>query len=125
MILKLELDKHAKTSEGKTLRSIVEDKVGRYSCHHVVATVVPSGSGKTVTVVDLMSKHFVICCVCCIPSPAVSPGLKDPNFIKLAEDVESINTTINDREHGSMREPQDIDSEMKALAEDCVEIASK
>jgi len=57
--------------------------------------------------------------------PPFLPVLRTQTLFKLAEDVESINTTINDREHGSMREPQDIDSEMKALAEDCVEIASK
>ncbi|KAF9340519.1 hypothetical protein BGX26_008976, partial [Mortierella sp. AD094] len=84
--------------------------------------VAPSGSGKTATVVDLASRHFVIYCVCCVPSPTISPGFKDPNFIRMAKDVERIYETIIGREHGSMREPQDIDSEVKRLAGDRVEI---
>ncbi|KAG0261854.1 hypothetical protein DFQ27_002733, partial [Actinomortierella ambigua] len=57
VMLGLELDKQAKTSDGKTLRSIVEDDIGR-SIQRVVAMVAPSGSGKTATVIDLATKHF-------------------------------------------------------------------
>jgi hypothetical protein len=121
-MLGLELDKQAKTSEGETLREIVDKDVGRYSDHRVVAMVAPSGSGKTATVIDLASKHFVIYAVCCIPSPTISPGFKDPNFITLAKDVESIYTTIINREHGGSRDPLDIDSEVKSLVGNRVEV---
>ncbi|KAF9344218.1 hypothetical protein BGX26_004644 [Mortierella sp. AD094] len=49
VMLGLELDKQAKTSEGETLREIVDNDVGRSSDHRVVAMVAPSGSGKTAT----------------------------------------------------------------------------
>ncbi|KAG0041143.1 hypothetical protein BGZ89_007644, partial [Linnemannia elongata] len=77
--------------------------------------VAPSGSGKTATVVDLASKHFVIYCVCCIPSPTISPGFKDPNFITLAEDIESMYRSIIHRNQGGSQDAKDIDSEVKAL----------
>ncbi|KAI1288806.1 hypothetical protein EDD11_009648 [Mortierella claussenii] len=122
VMLGLELDKQAKTSEGETLRSIVEGDIGRYTDHPVVAMVAPSGSGKTATVVDLASRHFVIYCVCCIPSPTISPGFKDPNFITLAKDVENIYATIINREHEGSRDPLDVDSEVKLRIGDRVEI---
>jgi len=114
VMLGLELDKQARTSEGETLRAIVEKDIGKYSDHRVVAMVAPSGSGKTATVVDIANRHFVIYCVCCIPSPTISPGFKDPNFITLAEDVERIYTAVIQRNKGSSRELPDIDSEVKA-----------
>ncbi|KAI9597359.1 hypothetical protein BDF19DRAFT_296516 [Syncephalis fuscata] len=83
--------------------------------------VAPSGSGKTATVIDLASKHFVIYCVCCIPN-LISPGFNDPNFITLAKDVESMYRTIVNRNQGSLRDPLDIDSEVKALAEERVNL---
>ncbi|KAF9349932.1 hypothetical protein BGX26_011839 [Mortierella sp. AD094] len=122
VMLGLELDRQARTSNGETLRSIVEDDIGRHSEHRVVAMVAPSGSGKTATVVDLASKHFVIYSVCCSPSPTISPGFKDPNFINLAKDVERIYRTIINREQGGSREPRDIDSEVKALTGERVEL---
>jgi flagellar biosynthesis GTPase FlhF len=60
VMLRLELDKQASTIDGETLHSIVEGDIGKYSDLRVVAIVAPSGSGKTATVVDLASKHFVI-----------------------------------------------------------------
>ena len=63
VMLGLELDKQASTSDGETLHSLVEGDIGKYSDHCVVAMVAPSGSGKTATIVDLASKHFVIYCV--------------------------------------------------------------
>lgn len=44
------------------------------------------------------------------------------NFIRLAKDVERIYTTIVNREHGGSRDPEDIDSEVKALAGERVKI---
>ncbi|KAG0212245.1 hypothetical protein BGX28_006598 [Mortierella sp. GBA30] len=122
VMLGLELDKQAKTSDGETLLDVVKDDVGKYTDHRVVAMVAPSGSGKTATMVDLASKHFVIYCVCCVPSPSISPGFKDPNFVILAEDVERIYTTIIGKEHGSMREPQDIDYLVKDAVGERVKI---
>ncbi|KAI9591460.1 hypothetical protein BDF19DRAFT_417138 [Syncephalis fuscata] len=114
VMLGLALDKQASTNYGKTLCEIVEDDIGVYYGEHVVAMVAPSGSGKTATIIDLANKHFVIYCVCCISSPTISPGFKDPNFITLAEDVEDIYWTIVNRNQGSWYGPQDIDSEVKS-----------
>ncbi|KAF9081292.1 hypothetical protein BGX29_004602, partial [Mortierella sp. GBA35] len=63
VMLGLELDKKAMTTTGETLRSIVEDEIGARSGNRVIAMVAPSGSGKTATVIDLATKHFVIYCV--------------------------------------------------------------
>ncbi|KAG0268150.1 hypothetical protein BGZ95_002588 [Linnemannia exigua] len=122
VMLGLELDKQASTIDGETLHSIVEGDIGRYTDHRVVAMVAPSGSGKTATVVDLASKHFVIYCVCCIPSPTISPGFKDPRFIALAKDVERIYRTVLNNKQGALRSPQDIDSEVKELVGERVEL---
>ncbi|KAG0222000.1 hypothetical protein BGW42_007040 [Actinomortierella wolfii] len=122
VMLGLELDKQAKTGDGETLRSIVEDDIGKHSDHRVVAMVAPSGSGKTATVVDLASRHFVIYSVCCSPSPAISPGFSDPNFIALAKDVERIYRKIINGEQGGLRDPLDIDSEVKIHAGERVEL---
>ncbi|KAG0008054.1 hypothetical protein BGZ80_003913, partial [Entomortierella chlamydospora] len=122
VMLELELDKQAKTSEGETLREIIDSDVGKYNDHRVVAMVAPSGSGKTATVVDLASRHFVIYAVCCIPSPTVSPGFKDPNFMNLSKDVESIYAGIINGELGSTRDPVDINNEVKSLVGDRVDV---
>ncbi|KAI8356289.1 hypothetical protein B0O80DRAFT_497003 [Mortierella sp. GBAus27b] len=122
VMLGLELDKQARTSDGETLHSIVEGDIGKYSDHRVVAMVAPSGSGKTATVVDLASKHFVIYCVCCIPSPTISPGFKDPNFITLAEDIDSMYRTVIHKNQGGSQDAKDIDSEVKALAGERVKL---
>ncbi|KAF8923781.1 hypothetical protein BGZ58_002528, partial [Dissophora ornata] len=122
VMLGLELDKQAKTSEGETLREIVDKDVGRSSDLRVVAMVAPSGSGKTATVIDLASKHFVIYAVCCIPSPSISPGFSDPNFITLTEDIESMYRAVIQRSQGSLQDAVDIDSEVKALAGERVKI---
>ncbi|KAG9067627.1 hypothetical protein KI688_012412 [Linnemannia hyalina] len=122
VMLGLELGKLARTSDGETLHSIVEDDIGKYSDRRVVAMVAPSGSGKTATVVDLASKHFVIYCVCCIPSPTISPGFKDPNFITLAEDIESMYRAVIHRNQGRSQDAKDIDFEVKALAGERVKL---
>ncbi|KAG0249819.1 hypothetical protein BGZ95_007399, partial [Linnemannia exigua] len=70
----------------------------------------------TATVVDLATKHFVIYCVCCISSPTISPGFKDPNFILLAEDIESKYRTVIHRNQGRSQDAKAIDSEVKTLA---------
>ncbi|KAF9080254.1 hypothetical protein BGX23_002406, partial [Mortierella sp. AD031] len=122
VMLGLEMDKQARTSGGETLRSIVEGDIGIYSGHRVVAMVAPSGSGKTATVIDLASKHFVVYCVCCPPDTTISMEFKDTNFIKLAEDVESMYRTIIRREQGVSRDRLDIDSEVKTFARERVEL---
>ncbi|KAF9936415.1 hypothetical protein BGZ65_002413 [Modicella reniformis] len=71
--------------------------------------VAPSGSGKTATIVDLASRHFVIYCVYCVPSPMIPPGFKDPKFITLAKDVENIYVAVIDKELGSWRERVEIE----------------
>ncbi|KAF9548685.1 hypothetical protein EC957_005924 [Mortierella hygrophila] len=93
VMLGLELDKQAKASDGKTLRSIVEDDIGKLN-HSVVAMVAPSGSGKTATVIDLATRHFVVYCVCRATTPAVPPEFEDQNFAQLAHDVEQMYTTV-------------------------------
>lgn len=99
LMLGLELDKQARTSDGKTtLRSIVEDDIGAFSGNRVVAMVAPSGSGKTAPVIDLATKHFVVYCVCSTPRATVSPDFNDPNFITLATDVEKMYMTVVDEE---------------------------
>ncbi|KAF9287534.1 hypothetical protein BGZ68_001690 [Mortierella alpina] len=122
VMLGLELDKQARTSAGETLRSIVEDDIGKFIDQRVVAMVAPSGSGKTATVIDLASKHFVVYCVCCSPNPTISPGFNDPNFVTLAKDVERIYRSVIDRRQGTLRDPQDIDLEVKALVGERVEL---
>lgn len=72
--------------------------------------------------IDLASKHFVIYAVCCIPSPTISPGFKDPNFVTLAKDVERIYDTIIDKEYGGFPDSVDIDAQVKREVGDCVEI---
>ncbi|KAG0271650.1 hypothetical protein BGZ95_000502 [Linnemannia exigua] len=94
VMLGLELDKQAKASDGKTtLRSIVEADIGKHS-RSVVAMVAPSGSGKTATVIDLATNHFVIYGVCHSTRPTVSPEFGDPNFAQLAHDVEAMYATV-------------------------------
>ncbi|KAF9152038.1 hypothetical protein DFQ26_001032, partial [Actinomortierella ambigua] len=115
VMLGLELGKQAKTRNGETLRDIVEHDIGKLSGHRVVAMVAPSGSGKTATVVDLASKHFVIYCVCSFPGARVSPDFADSNFVKLADDVENMHKSIVGQ-HGVSRGLLDIDQEMKMLA---------
>ncbi|KAG9062235.1 hypothetical protein KI688_006567 [Linnemannia hyalina] len=60
--------------------------------------------------------------VCCIPSPTISPGFKDPNFITLAEDIESMYRSIIHRNQGGSQDAKDIDSEVKALAGERVKL---
>ncbi|KAF8928395.1 hypothetical protein BGZ58_009679 [Dissophora ornata] len=120
VMLGLELDKQAKTSEGETLREIVEKDVGRSIDLRVVAMVAPSGSGKTATVIDLASRHFVLYTVCCVPSPSISPGFQDPNFIRLSTDVESIYRDVIHRNQGTLLDAVDTDSEVKAKIGDRV-----
>ncbi|KAF9101447.1 hypothetical protein BGX27_011481 [Mortierella sp. AM989] len=122
VMLGLELDKQAKTSESETLREIVDKDLGRSSDHRVVAMVAPTGSGKTATVIDLASKYFLIYAVCCIPSPAASPGFKDPNFIVLADDIESMYRAVIHKNQSGWQDAVDTDSEVKALAGERVKI---
>ncbi|KAF9113343.1 hypothetical protein BGW39_003795, partial [Mortierella sp. 14UC] len=54
--------------------------------------------------------------------PTISPGLKDPGFIALAKDVERIYRSIFDKKQGPLCAPQDIDSDVKALVGERVEV---
>ncbi|KAF9981416.1 hypothetical protein BGZ65_003976 [Modicella reniformis] len=121
VMLELELDKQARTSSDETLRSIVEDDIGKFSGHRVVAMVAPSGSGKTATVIDLAAKHFVVYCVCS-PGPAISPDFEDSNFVTLAKDVERIYRNKTDREPMTFHELLNLDSDVKALTGERVEL---
>ncbi|KAF8938891.1 hypothetical protein BGZ47_008367, partial [Haplosporangium gracile] len=101
VMLGLELDKQAKASDGRTtLRSIVEDEIGAFSGNRVVAMVAPSGSGKTATVIDLATKHFVVYCVCSSPRATCSHDFIDSNFIALAKAVEKLYLAVVDEKRG-------------------------
>ncbi|KAG0071534.1 hypothetical protein BGZ90_012222 [Linnemannia elongata] len=114
VMLGLELDRQAKESDGMTtLRSIVEKDIGKLS-RNVVTMVAPSGSGKTATVVDLATKHFVVYCVCCSTQAIVSPKFEDPNFAQLAHDVEEIYATVA-RTQGVAQGALDVESEARLL----------
>lgn len=99
----------------ETLCSIVESDIhlDQSDRHRVVTMVAPSGSGKTVTVVDLARYYFVIYCVCCSSLPiTAAPEFKDAKFITLTEDVEDIYNTINMKRRDS-HDLKDIDLAMK------------
>ncbi|KAF9577962.1 hypothetical protein BGW38_006509 [Lunasporangiospora selenospora] len=118
VMLGLELDKHAKASDGKTtLRSIVEGDIGKLS-RSVVAMVAPSGSGKTATIIDLATKHFVIYCVCSTPRAIISPDFNDPNFITLVADVERMYMAVVEEKQGN---PFGIDEKVKACARERIQ----
>ena len=112
VMLGLGLDQQAKMSDGETLRQIVDKDAGRSTDLRVVAMVAPSGSGKTATVIDLASRHFLINAVCSIASPTIPPGFTDPNFIQLAEDIESMYRAVIHRSQGNSQDGEDMDSEV-------------
>ncbi|KAF9123517.1 hypothetical protein BGW39_008911 [Mortierella sp. 14UC] len=94
VMLGLGLDKQARTTTGETLRSIVEDDIGKSRGFRVVAMVASSGSGKAATVIDLATKQVVIYCICLTPHATVPADFNDLNFITLATDVEDIYATL-------------------------------
>ncbi|KAF9543651.1 hypothetical protein EC957_000583 [Mortierella hygrophila] len=122
VMLGLALDKKVKTGYDKTLRYIVYDDFGLRDSHSVVAMVAPPGSGKTATVVDLAAEHFVVYFACCSAGATDSPDFKDPNFVNLAKDVERIYTDRADREPTTLDELLDLDSNVKALIGERVEL---
>ncbi|KAK5808232.1 hypothetical protein F5H01DRAFT_370260 [Linnemannia elongata] len=122
VMLGVQLDKQAKTSDGDTLHSIVENDIGKLSGHHVVAMVAPSGSGKTATVVDLASKHYVVYCVCSSPNTTTSPDFEDSNFVALAKDVERTYRNRTDKEPKSLHELLTLDLDVKTLIGERVEV---
>lgn len=122
VMLGLALDKQARTSGGDTLPSIVENDIGKFSGHRVVSMVAPSGSGKTATVIDLAGKHYVVYCVCCSPSTAFSSDFEDSNFVTLSKDVERIYKNRADREPRTLHELLNLDSDVKALTGERVEL---
>ncbi|KAF9970267.1 hypothetical protein BGZ73_007066 [Actinomortierella ambigua] len=121
VMLGLELNKQATAGDGKTtLPSIVENDVGRLK-HSTVAMVAPSGSGKTTSIVDLATKHFVVYFVCRCSRTTDSPELQDPNFIQLALEVEEMYETIL-RAPGVSSNVLDIESKAQRLAKQRVEL---
>ncbi|KAF9574725.1 hypothetical protein EC968_005730 [Mortierella alpina] len=58
----------------------------------------------------------------CSQTATIPPDFRDPNAVTLAEDVERIYRCIVNREQGGLREPQDIDSDVKALAGERVKL---
>ncbi|KAG9062174.1 hypothetical protein KI688_006506 [Linnemannia hyalina] len=122
VMLGLALGKQAKTGYDKTLQYFVEEDFGLCDSHSVVAMVAPPGSGKTATVIDLAAKHFVVYFACCSAGATDSPDFKDPNFVTLAKDVERIYTDRTDREPMTLHELLDLDSNVKALVGERVEL---
>lgn len=117
VMLGLEMDKQARTSDGTTLRPIVEDDIS--AGYRVVAVVALSGSGKTAIVIDLETQHFVVYCVCSTPRATVSQDFNDPNFITLARDVEQSYMAVVDEERGDQ---VGIDFKVKECARQRVEL---
>ncbi|KAF9297132.1 hypothetical protein BGZ88_010967 [Linnemannia elongata] len=116
VMLGLELDKQAKASDGKTtLRSIVEGDIGKLG-HSVIAMVAPSGSGKTATVIDLATKHFVVYCK---PLTLRSSGTQI--LPTLAFDVEAMYATAA-RTPGIAHDLLEIESETHRLVGERVEL---
>ena len=68
--------------------------------------------GSLVEVRILPAGALSIYVVCCIPSPTVFPRLKDPNFITLAEDIESMYRAVIHRSQGNSQDGEDMDSEV-------------
>ncbi|KAF9972495.1 hypothetical protein BGZ75_001481, partial [Mortierella antarctica] len=121
-MLGMVLDKEPTSSDNRTLREIVESDIGKTTDLSVVALVGRSGSGKTATVVDLARRHFVVYCVCCDPRSMSSPDFKDPNFIRLARDVERMCVSLPKPEPESLHDLIENDSTLKRRAGDRVEL---
>ncbi|KAF9166237.1 hypothetical protein DFQ26_008378 [Actinomortierella ambigua] len=119
VMLGLQLGKQARTSTGETLHSIIERNIGLRSIYSLVAMVAPSGSGKTATIVDLATKHFVVYCVCSTADTCASPDFHDPNFITLTEEIEKSYLAVSGNQQGDLLE---IDFHMKIIAQQRIEI---
>ncbi|KAG0280022.1 hypothetical protein BGZ95_011531 [Linnemannia exigua] len=123
VMLGLELDKQARTSQGETLSSIVEDDVRSISGHSVVAMVAPSGSGKTATVIELAGQQFVVYFVCGYLYAMDHADIHDREFITLGHDVERIHDTVSCCKHSKvLRQPHEIDFHLKILVRERVEL---
>ncbi|KAF7730065.1 hypothetical protein EC973_003010 [Apophysomyces ossiformis] len=114
------LGEEPKSTYGRTLLDLVEGDFGKYSYHNIAALVGPSGAGKTATVIEVAKKHFVIYFLCHDPAAGISPGFRDTNFVKLANDVEAICARFPNTD--PQANPLDNDSRMKLLVQERVEI---
>ncbi|KAG0219965.1 hypothetical protein BGX31_011119 [Mortierella sp. GBA43] len=84
------MGKEATSHNGEPPRTIVEGDINKTSGQRVVTLIGPSDSGKTATVIDLAKTHSVIYCVCYDPKSVLPPDFKDPNFVTLARDFETM-----------------------------------
>jgi len=88
------LEKAPVTNQDETLLDLVKGDIGEKNHFKVVAMVGRSGAGKTATIVDLAKQHFVVYCVCSDPASLTTVDLADPNFVRLAKDVEQMATNL-------------------------------
>eukprot|EP00727_Mastigamoeba_balamuthi_P012891 m51a1_g8224 putative dynein heavy chain axonemal (4742) ;mRNA; r:111319-133683 len=76
----------------RTVRTVVdEDRDSRMSFGNTVVLIGGPGTGKTATVVDVASKHFVVY----MSAAGLSADLPDPHYSSLARDVENIAATYD------------------------------
>ncbi|KAF9908675.1 hypothetical protein EC991_009603 [Linnemannia zychae] len=123
VMLGLGFDKEARSRENMTLRSIVEDDIGALYHNRVVTMVAPSGSGKTATLIDVASQHFVIYCACCHLWAINATDFKDQNFNHLGTDVEEIYRTFSSSAPTRIRrDPVDFDKALSRLVSDRVSL---
>ncbi|KAG0175917.1 hypothetical protein DFQ29_006797, partial [Apophysomyces sp. BC1021] len=107
------LGREPMTEGDHTLRKIMERDT-RTRQYSIVAIVGRSGSGKTATVIELAKHHFVIYVLCIDPRSNQPSRFTDRNFVKLANDVETIYSEL-----ANLKEYRDLpylDSRMKLLA---------
>ncbi|KAF7727751.1 hypothetical protein EC973_007210 [Apophysomyces ossiformis] len=114
------LNEQPQSAYGETLINLVERDFNKNTDLGVVALVGRSGAGKTATVIELAKKHFVIYILCTDPAARISPGFRDTNFVKLANDVGAICERFPNTD--PLEDLVDNDARMKALVQERVEI---
>ncbi|KAG0330809.1 hypothetical protein BG004_001975 [Podila humilis] len=120
-MLGMMLNKEPRTRHYTMLRTIVERDIGKTRHFQRVAMVGPSGCGKTAALMDLAKRHFIVYFVCCDPRSMSSSGdFKDPNFIKLAQDVEQMYRELPTPD--SSYESQKNNSDLSELVANRVEL---
>ncbi|KAF9198853.1 hypothetical protein BGZ49_000218 [Haplosporangium sp. Z 27] len=106
----------------RTLLDIIKEDASKSTDHCVVALIARSGSGKTATIVDLAKHHFVVYVVCTDPHSQKPPGFQDPNFDKLAKEVNNIHRTVHLNAPESFDQVLFKDRTLKDLIEDRVNV---